>query len=48
MSENDFYVAIQGLLEAAKDQGWSVEKAEATAQSAIEEWVEETEGSANG
>jgi len=43
MDENDFMVAIQGILVRATEAGWSVEKAIEKAQEAIEEFLETME-----
>lgn len=43
MNENDFYVAIQYVLERAKDNGWSLENIERAGHDAIAEFVAETE-----
>lgn len=42
MSQNDFYVAIQAVLMAAHERGWSTEWVEQNALDAVAEWVEET------
>jgi hypothetical protein len=41
MTENDFFVAIQAVLEAAHEQGLSEDQAIVWAYDAIEEWREE-------
>lgn len=42
MTANDFYVAIQGVLDKARESGWSVRRVEETALDAIEEWLDDT------
>jgi hypothetical protein len=41
MSQNDFYVAIQGILMAAKDAGWKDDQIESYALDAVYEWADE-------
>ncbi len=43
MNQNDFYVAIQGVMTAAKEAGWSIDDCEQHAIEAAEEWLEEEE-----
>lgn len=43
MTENDFYVAIQGVMTAAKEAGWSIDDVEQGTIDAAEEWLEEEE-----
>lgn len=43
MTENDFFVAIQFILEDAKNKGWSLRKIEETAVDAVEEFIDECE-----
>lgn len=41
MKQNDFYVAIQGILTDAHEQGWSIDWTLRNGQDAIGEWEEE-------
>lgn len=41
MSENDFYVAIQGVMTAAREAGWEINVVGYRAADAAEEWIEE-------
>jgi hypothetical protein len=41
MSENDFYVAIQGIMTSAHGAGLSAHKVFQTTLDAAEEWLEE-------
>ncbi len=41
MTENEFFVAIQGIIQSARDAGWSVEKIEYAISSSVEEWIDE-------
>ncbi len=40
---NDFFVAIQSILEHAEERGWGIRFIEKTAHEAIEEWMQEKE-----
>ncbi len=40
MNENDFYVAIQAILEKALENGWPLERVESYGVHAVEEFVE--------
>ena len=48
MDENDFMVAIQGILVRANEAGWSVEKIIEKAHEAIEEFEETMEETFGG
>jgi hypothetical protein len=43
MNKNDFYVAIQGIMTAAKVAGWKIDDVEQHAIYAAEGWLEEEE-----
>lgn len=43
MTENDFYIAIQGILEQARVNGFSIERILDMTEEAALEWEEETE-----
>lgn len=43
MSQNDFFVAIQGILTQANESGWTVDQTYQYAIDAVEEWLEETQ-----
>ena len=44
ISENDFFVAIQGLFETVANQGWSRDKIEACMINAFDEFAQEVFG----
>lgn len=48
MNSNDFFVAIQGVLMQAQEQGWSVDYIRGLAENAIEEWLVENEINGEG
>lgn len=39
MTENDFYVAVQGVMTAAKDAGWDIDTIHEKATDAADEWL---------
>ena len=41
LSQNDFFVAIQGILVAAQEAGWSINQIYDHALEAVEEWDNE-------
>ena len=43
MMENDFYIAIQNILDQAKESGFSIERILDMTEEAALEWEEETE-----
>jgi isoaspartyl peptidase/L-asparaginase-like protein (Ntn-hydrolase superfamily) len=45
MNENEFYVAIQGIMTQAHEAGWEIDDVEQKAIDAAEEWLEEMEKS---
>lgn len=45
MSENEFYVAIQGIMTQANESGWDIDRCFEKATDAADEWLEEMEKS---
>lgn len=45
MDQNDFYVAIQGIMTAAHEAGWDIDDVFEKATDAADEWIEEMEKS---
>ena len=43
MTENDFFVAIQGIMTAALDAGWDSGKVHESTTDAADEWLGEIE-----
>lgn len=41
MDENEFFVAIQGVMTRAHESGWSVDKVYEKTTEASEEWLDE-------